>query len=228
MTHNQNQDVVTPSIIAIDGTAASGKGTLCRSLGDALNFAVLDTGKLYRYIGLEIAKAGIDTEDEYAVCSFAARVAPRITPAGLKDPALVADHAAELASRTSRYKALRQTLVDFQRNFAASPPAPYTGAILDGRDIGTVILPDAPIKFFVTADLQTRAQRRFDELSAHDADLAFETVLSEMQERDERDASRADAPMKAADDAVLLDTTHMDIAQVFDRALLEIKKKLDL
>lgn len=220
-------------VIAIDGTAASGKGTLCRRLGEELHMAVLDTGKLYRLVGHKCLENNIDPEDEAAVTKLAESLKDHLNLDDLTNPALQSDEAGQMASKTGQYKGVRQALLDFQHYFAANPPeikdfGPAKGAILDGRDIGTIIIPDAPCKLFVTASLEIRAQRRYKELHSIDNSVTHGSVFEDMKARDARDASRSSAPMIAAEDAILLDTSDMDIDEVYNKALAVIKDKLDI
>lgn len=190
-----------PFIIAIDGPAAAGKGTIARALAAHFGFHHLDTGLLYRATG---AKGG----DPVAAARF-------LQPGDLDRPDLRSAEAGQAASRIAALPEVRAALVDFQHRFAAQEP----GAVLDGRDIGTVICPDAAVKLFVTASDQVRAQRRAAELGA-DAD----EMLIQLQERDRRDRDRAAAPLKPAPDAVLLDTSHLTIAEAIARAIAQVEK----
>lgn len=210
------------TIIAIDGPAASGKGTLARRLARHYGFAYLDTGKLYRAVGLRVVRAGGDPEDEEA----AEDAARALEPIELEDPALAGDDAAKAASQVAALPAVRAALMDFQRGFAASPPDGAEGAVLDGRDIGTVICPNAPAKLFVTADVEVRADRRHKELLNRGVASIYARVLADLKERDARDADREAAPMRPADDAHVLDTTEMDPDEAFDAALDVIETAL--
>jgi cytidylate kinase len=203
------------TIIAIDGPAASGKGTLARRLAAHYGFAYLDTGKLYRAVGMRVLRAGGDPEDEDA----AADAARALDPIELDDEALSRDEAAQAASKVAALPDVRAALVEFQRGFAASPPEGKAGAVLDGRDIGTVICPDAPAKLFVTADVEVRADRRHKELLNRGIASIYARVLEELKERDARDTDRATAPMRPADDAHVLDTSEMDADAAFEAAL---------
>lgn len=208
-------------IIAIDGPAASGKGTLSRRLAEALGFAHLDTGKLYRAVGFAVLQAGGDPADPEA----AEKAARALDASQLSNPELTLDHVADAASKVAAIPGVRKALLDFQRSFAKEPPGKAKGAVLDGRDIGTVICPDAPVKFFVTADVEIRAQRRHKELLDRGEASIYARVLEELQARDERDRNRADAPMRAADDAVTLDTSAMTPDAVLDEALRIVEEK---
>ena len=201
---------MTPFVIAVDGPAASGKGTIATRLGQAFGLPVLDTGLLYRAVGVMLQRAGGDLDDAQAGAEMARRLAPEM----LEDPAVRSRAAGEAASRVAVHGPVRAALLDFQRAFAAQPG----GAVLDGRDIGTVIAPQAPAKLFVTADPETRAERRWKQLAAQGESVALADVLADIRIRDARDSGRDAAPLKAADDAVLLDTTQMTIEQAADAA----------
>jgi cytidylate kinase len=202
-------------IIAIDGPAASGKGTLSRALAARLGYAHLDTGKLYRAVGLAVRRAGGDPTDA-AVAEAAARNLDLTT---LGDPALTTDEAGTAASKVAAIPGVRAALLDLQRGFASHPPNGCRGAVLDGRDIGTVVCPDADVKLFVTASVESRAKRRFLELRGKGLDVKEEDVLRDMKERDARDSGRAVAPMAQAKDATVLDTSAMEAARVLEAAL---------
>lgn len=212
-------------VIAIDGTAASGKGTLARRLAGRLGYAHLDTGLLYRRVALTLLQQDRELEDQNA----AILVAQNLDAATLGDPDLRGAEAGRGASIVAAIPGVRNALFDFQRNFAANPPplldgSPARGAVLDGRDIGTAICPDATIKFFVDADVQIRATRRHNELLAKGEKLTFETVLDDMKTRDARDAGRPDAPMMAAPDAIRINTTQNGPDAVFEAALAALSK----
>lgn len=215
-----------PFVIALDGPAAAGKGTLAKRLATHYGFAHLDTGALYRAVGLAVLKAGRDPSDPDA----ATTAAQKLDPATLQDPELRSAAAGDASSKVAAIPGVRAALFDFQRRFAASPPGPdgrsCSGSVLDGRDIGTVICPDAPVKIFVTASAEARAGRRLKELQARGEKAIYARVLEDIRARDARDAARADAPMKPADDAVHLDTSDLDIDQVFDRARLLVDRAL--
>ena len=198
-------------IIAVDGPAASGKGTIAARLARTYGLAHLDTGLLYRAVGVKVLGDGHSLADEEA----AEAAARSLVPAGLtEDERLTTGEAGEAASRVAGYPGVRAALLELQQAFAAQPG----GAVLDGRDIGTVIAPQAQAKLFVTATAHVRAERRWKQLTARGFDIAFEDMLADIQRRDERDAGRGAAPMVQADDAVLLDTTDMDIEAAFDAA----------
>jgi CMP/dCMP kinase len=190
-------------IIAIDGPAASGKGTLSKRLADHYGYRHLDTGVIYRAVAKTLLDAGIDLTDE----ARAVAAAMELDPEKFGDPALKTQQVGEAASVVSVIPRVRAALVDFQRHFAAGPP----GAVLDGRDIGTVICPDADVKIFVVADPKVRAHRRTLEALARGERADEALVLADILARDERDRNRAVAPLKAASDAYLLDNSHLDI-----------------
>lgn len=205
-------------IIAIDGPAASGKGTLARRIAAYFGYGCLDTGLLYRAVARDVLARDGSLEDE----AFAAQIARTLDPASLDDPNLRLPGVGDAASVVAKFPSVRAALLTFQRDFAAQEP----GAVLDGRDIGTVICPDAPVKIFVTAHVETRAKRRFAELVARGEPVTYERVLDVIRRRDERDMGRTDAPMKAAPDAILLDTTDLDIDTAFQAAIGLIKRKI--
>jgi cytidylate kinase len=204
-------------IIAIDGPAAAGKGTLARRLAAHYGLAYLDTGALYRAVALRLLRAGADPADPEAAVAAA-----RAVEAGeLDDPALRDEAVGAAASVVAAQPAVRAVLLDFQRHFAAHPPAGATGAtgaVLDGRDIGTVVCPDADIKLFVTASPAVRARRRVRELAARGEPADEAEIRREIEARDARDAARATAPLKPAEDGHLLDTSNLDIDSAFEAA----------
>lgn len=209
-------------IIAIDGPAASGKGTLARRLAAHLGYAYLDTGLLYRAVGMTVVASGRSLDDR----SAAIDAALSLDPARLDDPALRLDEAGSAASKVAVVPEVRAALLDFQRNFAVHPPGGADGAVLDGRDIGTVVCPDAPIKLFVTASMEKRAERRFKELREKGVATIQEAVLQDMKDRDARDSQRSVAPMRPADDALVLDTTELDADAAFAAVLGFITSRL--
>jgi cytidylate kinase len=198
-------------IIAIDGPAASGKGTLGKRLAAHYGFRHLDTGLLYRAVARDVLAAGFPLTDE----ARAVAAAQAIDPGSFGDAELKTQRIGEGASVISVIPAVRAALFDFQRSFAAGPP----GAVLDGRDIGTVICPDADVKIFVTASAEVRARRRALEMQGRGETVDEAAVLADIVRRDERDSSRSAAPLKAAADAHLLDTSHLDIDGAFRAAL---------
>ena len=211
MTENTEDQAPVPPVIAIDGTAASGKGTLARKLATALNLPHLDTGKLYRYVGLSILKTGGDPGDRETAEAAVMVIVQAMDPKNLSDPALMSDEAGQAASKVATMTKVRKSLMHYQRRFATQAG----GAILDGRDIGTVICPNAPLKLFVDASAEIRAQRRHKELQNRGLTVMYDAVLADMRERDARDRERATAPMKPAPDAVIIDTTNMNADEAF-------------
>ena len=206
-----NQPEKLPSfVVAVDGPAASGKGSIATRLGEQFDLPVLDTGLLYRCVGVLMHRAHEDLDDEPA----AAAAAAMLTADQLDDPALRTRAAGELASRVAVYPRVRDALMEFQRTFATQEG----GAILDGRDIGTVIAPDAAAKLYVTAAPEVRAHRRWKQLEGQGETIAYEDVLADIRLRDARDGGRDTAPMRPAPDAVLLDTSEMTIEQAADAA----------
>lgn len=204
-------------IIAIDGPAASGKGTLAKRIAEHLGFSCLDTGLLYRAVARDVARMGFRLEDAWAAVAAARGLDPR----QFEDPALRGTVAGDAASFVARIPEVRAALLAYQRNFAHTPP----GAVLDGRDIGTVVCPDAPVKIFVTATPEVRAKRRFAEFEARGLGVAYETVLADILARDARDAGRPNAPLAMASDAMLLDTSNLSIEAAFDAAVGLIARK---
>ena len=206
-------------IIAIDGPAAAGKGTLARALAAAFDLAYLDTGALYRATALRTLRAGLDPGDAQAAAQAAiAAEASAITPEDLVDPALRDEKIGDMASQVSALPDVRAALLAYQRRFAddaAAGGGGVKGAVLDGRDIGTVVCPGADVKIFITASDEVRARRRWRELSGRGEAISEAQVLADMRRRDARDAERATAPMKAAEDAHLLDTSNLDIDAAF-------------
>lgn len=200
-----------PLVIAVDGPAASGKSTLARRLATALGLAFLDTGLLYRAVGRRVLEAGGDPADPEAALAAVAELSPQEVQAEL----LAGEEIGEAASKVAAIPAVRAALLPWQRRLAATPP----GAVLAGRDVGTVVCPHATLKLFVTADLAERARRRFEELRRRGRTPMFEAVLDELRERDRRDTERAVAPLRAADDALVLDTTDLDADAAFAVAL---------
>jgi cytidylate kinase len=214
----------SPPVIAIDGPSASGKGTIAKKLAAHFGFAWLDTGLLYRAVGLAVLRAGGDPSDPKAAERAALALNASGIDAALADPALRENQASAAASKVAAIPAVRAALLEFQKNFCAEPPDGKPGAVLDGRDIGTVIAPHAAVKIFVTASIEVRGERRFKELQTKGEKITYAAVLADMKERDARDASRPIAPTKPAKDAILLDTSNMTTDQAFAEAL-EIAKK---
>ncbi len=196
--------------VAIDGPAAAGKGTISRAVAAHFGFAHLDTGLLYRAVGAKMMAGQQPIE-----------AAQTLLPEELEDPALRGPEVAQAASKVAVIAEVRAALVDFQRAFARRAG----GAVLDGRDIGTVICPRAEAKLFVTASAEVRAKRRFQELAAKGLAESLEEVLTDVKARDERDMNRAEAPLRPADDAVLIDTSELGIEEAIAAALAAIEQR---
>ncbi|MFN4090729.1 MAG: (d)CMP kinase [Alphaproteobacteria bacterium] len=206
-------------VIAVDGPAAAGKGTLARGLAAALGLAYLDTGLLYRAVGRRVLAAGADPGDAAAARAAAQAIGPDdLAGPGLRDEAVT-----DAASKVAAIPAVRAALLDFQRRFAAEPPPGTAGVVMDGRDIGTVVCPDAPVKLFVTASPEERARRRHKELLDRGAPSIYSRVLADVITRDRRDSERAAAPLKRAADAFVLDTTDLDAEETFGVAIRHIE-----
>ena len=199
-----------PMVIAIDGPAASGKGTLAKRLAEHYGLPHLDTGLLYRAVARSMLDAGLPLDDE----SAAARAAASLIADKLADPRLRERAIGEAASRISAVPAVRSALLAWQQRFAANA----VGAVLDGRDIGTVVCPHARVKLFITASSEERARRRHRELTLRGEETTFVAILADIEARDARDASRATAPLRAAEDATVLDTTELDPDEAFAAA----------
>ncbi len=214
-------------LIAVDGPAASGKGTLAKKLAAHFDFAYLDTGALYRAVALSVLESGGAPDNE----QDAVYAAKTLNMARLEE----ADFAAALrtaetgraASLVAAMPDVRAAILTAQRAFAATPPDGKAGAVLDGRDIGTIVCPEAAAKLFVTARAEIRAERRHKELQGQDPSISFDTVLADIETRDERDASRATAPMKQAEDAALLDSSDLSIEEAFTAALALVEAKIN-
>jgi len=210
-----------PLVIAVDGPAAAGKGTLARRLAARFGLAHLDTGSLYRAVGARVLREGGDPAD----AAVAADAAKRLTAEELGDPGLRSEAVGRAASVVAAHPGVRANLLAFQKNFAAHPPGGAAGAVLDGRDIGTVICPDADVKLFVTASLEARSERRLAELQAKGEAPIRARVFADMADRDRRDSERSAAPLIAARDAHKLDTSTLDADAAFEAALAVVKAK---
>ncbi len=203
-------------IIAVDGPAASGKGTIARAVARHYGLPHLDTGLLYRAVGLNLLRWGGDPESEFSAlraCDF--------SQTDFSDPELKSESVGGIASRISAYPMVRHALVERQRQFATQPG----GAVLDGRDIGTVIAPDADAKLFITASPKVRARRRYDELRRLGLDVHLPDVLADIEARDARDSSRAAAPLQVAGDAMLIDTSEMSIESAIAAAIAAVEQR---
>ncbi len=197
-------------IIAVDGPVAAGKGTLARRIAQKYRLTYLDTGALYRAVGLILLRAEQDPEN----ATLAAEAALSVSAIALDDPDLRREETGKAASIVAANQQVRDALLEYQRSVAKQRP----GAVLDGRDIGTVVCPDADIKLFVTASAEARARRRYDELITRGEDVLLDDVLTDLQERDQRDQGRSAAPLTKAEDAHLLDTTKLDIEAALEAA----------
>ena len=207
----------TAIVIAVDGPAASGKGTIARALASHFGLPHLDTGLLYRAVALNLFRFGGDPGSE-----FEAMRACDITSVSLDDPDLRSEVVGSIASRISAYPSVREKLLDRQRRFAGQAG----GAVLDGRDIGTVVAPGADVKLFVTASIEVRARRRLAELLSRGMATHLEDVVIDLKARDARDSSRSAAPLAQADDAMLLDTSDMDIDAAIAAAIMLVEERL--
>lgn len=197
-------------VIAIDGPAAAGKGTLSRRIAKTYGFQHLDTGLTYRATAKALLDAGLPLDDE----EVAEKMAREVDLGGLDRSALSRHEIGEAASKIAVMPSVRRALVEAQQAFSRREP----GTVLDGRDIGTVVCPDAPVKLYVTASPEVRARRRFDEIIAGGGEADFGAIFADVKKRDERDMGRADSPLRPADDAHLLDTSEMSIEAAFQAA----------
>ncbi len=207
-----------PFIIAIDGTAGVGKGTLAKRLAGHFNLAHLDTGALYRALAAKALESGISLNDVEALVYLAGD----LSSPDFEHPHLRTQEMGEMASKISAHAPVRQALFNYQRDFALNPPSVFSGTVLDGRDIGTVIVPETPYKVFLTASPEIRAQRRLDQLG--DSLKSYDEVLQEIRERDIRDQMRTVAPLKPACDAYILDTSHLNEDEVLDCVITFVRK----
>ncbi len=217
MAHN-------PLVIAIDGPSASGKGTLARRLAKELGLIYLDTGKLYRYVGLKllesdekIEKAAKHTSKE---AKKAIEIAESLVLGDLEQHDLSSEEIGNAASIVSAIPGVRKALLSFQRDIATNPK----GAVLDGRDIGTVVCPNADFKFFITADLKTRAERRYKQLQKQGNEVIYSSILQDLASRDERDTERTASPLSPARDAVHIDTTGLGMDDVLKKVISIVNK----
>lgn len=204
-------------VIAVDGPAASGKGTIARAIARELGLPHMDTGLLYRAVALKLWRWGGDPSSEFEALRACHELG--VDP---EDPELRSEPVSKIASSISAYPSVRTALLERQREFAGQPG----GAVLDGRDIGSVIAPNAGVKLFVTASAEVRAQRRLRELLQRGMNAHYEDVLADIRARDQRDSGREVAPLKKADDAILLDTSELDVDQAIAEALRLVREKL--
>jgi cytidylate kinase len=223
MTQKANH---TPTVIAIDGTAASGKGTLAQKIADHLDFAYLDTGLLYRATAFTVLKnSSLNGNISENVAVKAART---FLPETLHNPELREELIAQFSSRLGAMKRVREALIKRQRDFAKNPPNNSAGAVLDGRDIGTIICPNADFKIFIDADIEVRTNRRVKELLGRGVNAIHARILQELKERDALDKSRNIAPLVPAKDAFIIDTSAIDANSVFVIAMEFINSKSNL
>ena len=217
------------TIIAIDGVSATGKGTLAQKLAQHFNYAFLDTGALYRTVGYRMHQMGLDIHNETQAVHMVQTLPFKDITVLQTSSSIRTEEVGGYASVVASMPQVRKALLDVQRQFALNPVDekgnPLKGAVLDGRDIGTVICPDADFKFFLTADTKIRAERRLKELQLRGKDVILQTVLEEMRERDKRDSQRAVAPVIPAEDAYILDTTSLTPEEVFAKALAFIEQE---
>ncbi|MBQ9235625.1 MAG: (d)CMP kinase [Alphaproteobacteria bacterium] len=218
-------------IVTIDGPAAAGKGTLAAKLAEKFGFACFDTGMIYRAVGLEMVLSGADLNDETAAKEYAENLSfPRMQELA-KHSDFRSNVGSEAASKAAAMPKVRQALLKMQQDFAKKPVfadgSPARGAVYDGRDTGTVVCPDADLKLFVTALPQVRAERRFKEFVQKGLKVSFEEVLAQTIARDERDMNRAMAPMRPADDAIIIDTSEMSIEEVLEKVSNLVEKRLE-
>lgn len=218
VTENDQTTGHNALVIAVDGPAASGKGTLARKIARYYGLNYLDTGRLYRAVAFKLKELGGDVQN----IALATQCAESLTDEDINNPSLASEKIGKIASEVSAIPQVREALLAFQKQFAKKSP----GAVLDGRDIGTVICPDANCKLFITASLQARAKRRFKELNEKGMNLSYEEVIENLKDRDLRDSKRSIAPLKAAEDAVHIDTTALDIEQSFEKILSVIKTRV--
>lgn len=220
-----------PLIIAIDGPSGAGKSTLGRLLARSLNLLYIDTGSMYRAVALAVMESSISADDDVAVGSLAARIdidlkgdpdSLRVTLDGRDVTEQIrSEEVTDFSSIISTIPEVRRAMVARQREMGKR------GAVLNGRDIGTVVFPDADVKFFLTALPQTRAERRFKEDRAQDPEVSFEETFADMAERDARDSTRTDSPLKTADDAIIVDSTGLTIDEVLQRMMAAIEEKIE-
>ncbi len=202
-------------IIAIDGPTASGKGTLAKKIANYLHLPYLNTGGLYRTIALYMINNNLDYNKKEEVIN----ILDKVDFNDLENPNLYVEEVGSVAGKIAVINEVRQFLFEFQKNFAYQD----SGAVLDGRDIGTVICPDAKYKFYVTASLEERAKRRFEEMKLKNKNVSFDEIFTVLKDRDERDTKRANSPLKKAEDAIEIDTTNMNKDEVFKYVLSMIK-----
>ena len=224
---------VIPNVITIDGPSGSGKGSICQLLAHKLGWQLLDSGALYRIVGLAAVKQNIDFGDEQLLAELAANLPVEFRPGAEGEPAAVlldgedisdqvrAETTAALASQVAIHGAVREALTGLQRSFAKPP-----GLVADGRDMGTVIFTDAPVKIYLTASAEERSQRRYKQLISKGENVNLAALLEDIRARDERDMNRAVAPLRPAEDAIVIDSTATAIDEVFEKVLFAVKAGL--
>ena len=218
-----NKKFTRPVVIAVDGPAASGKGTLSNSLANHFDFARLDTGLIYRALGLKVLGDGSDASDKQKVILLA----NQLSFDDLNQENLRSEKVGAVASRVAAIPDVRAVLLKFQRDFAAHPPAKKSGVVLDGRDIGTIVCPNANFKIFLIADKDVRATRRFKELQERGLRAIYSQILRDIVDRDARDSFRSVAPLEPAKDAFVLDTSNLSVDATFVAALKYISTQND-
>ncbi len=219
-------------IIAIDGPAASGKGTLSKRLAEKLNFAHMDTGALYRAVAYEVLQAHNKPEILKSALLGCDALQKKLNNADkssyiLANPDLRDEKVAAAASKIASMQEVRDRLTDIQRSFANNPTPQFNGTILDGRDIGTIICPNAPLKLYITAKCEIRAKRRMKELQLKGLTVTYEAVLEDMRARDARDCSRKVAPLRPAEDAIIIDSSYLSESEMLGKALNYAKEAFD-
>jgi len=224
--NQENEMVDKKVVIAVDGPSASGKGTLGKMLAERLNYAYLDTGALYRVVGLATLEMGGDPSKIEDVRPALKIVIRNLTQELLSNPEIRKKEVADASSKVAVLPEVRAALLEYQREFAKNPPGEVGGAVLDGRDIGTVVCPNADVKFFIDADVEVRAARRFKDMQKFYPNITEEQVLADLKARDDRDRNRKDSPTKAADDAISLDMTAMTPDEGVSSMVSSIKDKM--
>jgi cytidylate kinase len=225
LSFNKESSPKRKPVVAVDGVAASGKGTLAKALAAQLGYAYLDTGALYRMVALATLKRGGDPSNLDDIKPVLGMINMSLQASALTDPALREPDVADAAPKVAAIPEVRAVVRAYQDAFMQNPPDKAPGVVLDGRDIGTVVCPDAEVKFYVTVSLEESARRRYAELKDTHPDLTLEKVLEELRERDRLDSTRHVSPLRPAADAYILDTTHLTPQQTLDEAVEVVKKK---
>ncbi len=223
---NENAKTNAKLIVAVDGLAGAGKGTIGRELAKELGMDFLDTGSLYRAVAFNMVNINGDVNCKSDI-DFSIKLAKEsLTPELLEQPELRDEKVGQMASKVAVIPEVREALLEEQRSFAKNPPNSTKGAVLDGRDIGTVVCPEADIKLFITAKAEIRAKRRFEELNQTGKDITYEQVLADIKERDARDANRKIAPTVPAKDAIIIDTSDLNKEDAIAYVIKEIKNHM--